>query len=698
MNLFQVIAALSKHPPELDRSSLAQKVLSAFKVIMGSDFSCVIKGVIDTYILPPYFKCTAQVNVDRINSVPYTGLSMNISTLRFCVHSLFLPSFLLFSALSVQASTELPPLTVISSKALNAHNHVSFIDRQQLEDSKASDIFTPLYHSPSVVLNRGKASGINGMTIRGTSGGSGVVTFDGIPIFASFAGFVPLRLFPADVVQSLTVDRGFSTKHSNSHTLGGHVALESRRISDESSQFLIEAGSDDTLKGSIGTGWGDKQNATLVIGRTVISDGQSESSTHTPNEDNDNDRISHALFRADVTFERGNIEASLYYADAKSDTDGPGLTPQFTAAWLDDPNGWLADELLVSQMTVNLDVTGNWHSTLQLGYTRDKQSSEVGTLPTGPISMGITSELTLANWQNQHQLMVRGDTFYKLQWGISSQYQQGNVSKTNQNNSQTLISPEIGLSIEGKNWDINGLTRIDHYDEFGEHKNYALSTNWQLSPALSLWANHGRKYRAPSITERMHPLFGNQALKPEHNAGGEIGLAWQQDNTLHTSLSLYQHAIHDLVVLAVDPATGATRSNNINKVKTTGGELSIEKEWSDRWSSRFNYTYMDAENTDTHLTVAVRPEHRINLSNQWQLTTPLSLRLDLTAHDGFWYDAGNTLWSGSAIKINSVLNYTYNEKTEFYIRADNLTDDDTVELLGFESAHRAVYAGAVVTF
>ena len=592
-------------------------------------------------------------------------------------------------------------VTPVLFESPDTFSNNAMINRQQLEAGKATDIIAPLYGSSSINLMQSKSSGTTSITLRGVSGGQGLVTFDGVPLFANLAGFYSLRNFPSDAVETIQINRGFNQTINNSRTLGGSINLQSRQVRDGVMKLSAEVGNDETLNASIASGWGGIDNVTFVVGRTLISEGDSQSSTYTADADDDNYRMNRVLLRANKEFNRGHIDASLYYINVNEDTDGPGLTPEFKAAWLDDSNGWFSDEVLISQVKAELVLSDNWQSSVQLAYTQDRQDGEVGTfrpiLPIGPFSMNLSSQLALVDWQNQHFFQFDNKLKLDMQWGVSSQRQWADTSQNNLHESHTLLSPNIGVSFSRNNWNINLSSRLDDNNIYGSHGLYSIGTQWQFSSNMSFWANYGRNFRAPGVNERLHPIYGNQSLKAEHNTGGEIGLQWLNDD-LAITFSTYQHNTHDLVVLALNSNTGATSADNVSDVKTQGIEIAIEKKWSTAWQSNLNYTYMDANNSQTHQTVAIRPEHRLNLATTWQITRPLSLRVEVSGHDGFWHDAGNSLWSGSVVKINSVMTYQLNDTSEIYLRADNITDDDAIEIYGFDYPHRSIYLGGNIVF
>jgi len=412
--------------------------------------------------------------------------------------------------------------------------------------------------------------------------------------------------------------------------------------------------------------------------------------------------MSRVLLRGNKEFSGGQIDASFYYINVNEDSDGPGLTPEYTAAWLDDPNGWFTDEVFITQLKAELDLLENWQSSLQLGYTKDKQNGEVGTfrpiVPIGPFSMNLTSQLILADWQNHHQFSLNNKMNIGVQWGVSTQHQDAETSQNNAHEKHTLISPNIGMSLGSNHWKINASFQQDTNTVYGSHSLYSLGAEWQILPAFTAWTNYGKKFRAPGVNERLHPIYGNTELKAEHNSGGEIGIRWHYVDSLQISMSTYLHNTHDLVVLALNPNTGATKANNVTEVKTLGVELAIQQKWNEYWQTNLNYTYMDAKNSQTQSVVAVRPKHRINLTSLWQITSGLSWYIELNSHTGFWHDSSNILWTGSVIKLNSALSYQFNENSEIHFRADNLTEDKSIEIYGFDYPRRSFYVGGSIGF
>ena len=599
---------------------------------------------------------------------------------------------------------DFPALTVHPeqpNQGLSNHS-TSMVTRENLALDKTTDIITHLYRLPSVVLTQGKSSGVTGISLRGASGGQGLVTFDGVPLFASFAGFYSMRLFPSETLDSMSVSRGFDQSVSASRTLGGAIHLRSRRVTDQKTHLQLEAGSQATVNGSLATGLGDdKQNVSTVFGYQHIANGNTQSGIPSTEVDKDNYQLGRALLRADKTFSRGHLDASVYYANIQEEMDGPGFTEDFNVAWTEDPDGWYSEQLWVAQVKGTLDINPYWQSQLQVAYTGNFQEGEIGSLrpivPVGPFSMQLSSELIQADWQNHHHANLSKQLSTNIQWGLLTQYQQAEARATNQQESELLLSPNLALGFAYKDWQIQLKSQWDNYQKYGDHLTYTLGTEWAALPSLSLWANTGTHFRAPGVNERLHPLFGNLELKPESNFGAEVGINWNYQDT-EMALSGYWQNANDLIVLALNSETGAVQANNIAQTETFGIDLNVKQTWFSFWNSELTYSYMHAINTQNQQTLAARPEHRVSLKNDWQIFDPLHLQFVVNANSGLWFDSTNTLWSGAVVRLNAFLSYQVQDNLEFYLRAENLSNDTHAELPGFNYPHRAFYFGTKFDF
>jgi outer membrane cobalamin receptor len=128
-------------------------------------------------------------------------------------------------------------------------------------------------------------------------------------------------------------------------------------------------------------------------------------------------------------------------------------------------------------------------------------------------------------------------------------------------------------------------------------------------------------------------------------------------------------------------------------VEIWGADVQARHRWSSVWETGVNYGYMDAMNSLTHLQVSSRPSQQGGFWNEIQLAQPLKLRVDLNVYGDYWFDGDNKFKASSAARLNALLKYQLTQKTELYVRGENMTDNRSSRILDFNYNGAAVYAG-----
>ena len=198
------------------------------------------------------------------------------------------------------------------------------INREALQASGMSDVNGVLRGQSGLMLNQGSGQMVTGMSLRGAgSGGQGLLTLDGVPLFANFAGFYSLSHYALDALDQVTVTRGVGGERHGSRSLGGAIHLQTRHIADKNVFFHTEGGSYDTLRntagGGLSTGAGD---FSAVAGRNDVFSGISQAQDGA---ERDDFGMTHASANWLKEFNHGSVDASLYFVRTREDNDGPGL-------------------------------------------------------------------------------------------------------------------------------------------------------------------------------------------------------------------------------------------------------------------------------------------------------------------------------------------------------------------------------------
>lgn len=594
-------------------------------------------------------------------------------------------------AIAANDKVSLSPMTVYDDRVypelIEQPRMRNLLNRDDLQAAETPNINAALRSQGGLSLIQGSGQMMTGISFRGAGGGGqGLLTLDGIPLFANFAGFYSLSHYSLDALDKVTVTRGPGGERHGSRSLGGAIHLQTRRLQAKDTFLRLEGGSYDTVRSTAGSGVSSQAgDFSAVVGRSDVFSGISQAQNGS---ERDNFGMTHASGNWSKDFDRGGLDASVYFVRSDEDIDGPGLVlPRRTLGWVDDKRGRFSDETWVAQLRGQYDLTSYWNSSLQFGFTQDRQ--KMASTRINPFT--LTSQLLMLDWKNTHRftLGTHNRNQALVVWGVNSQHQQAlNLPMT-----QTVISPNVRGELVTGAWQWSADARSDHGDSYGDHQVFSLGLSRSLPQNMKVWANGGTGYRQPGVSELLHPVFGNPALKGEHSAGGELGWRWKPLPDSEVKVSAYYQNYRQMITLQLDSRTGSSRAGNIQEADVWGAEMQSQHRWSSIWESGLNYSYMFTQNPITHLQVPARPEHQSVFWNEVQLLQPLTLRLELTAHSGYWFDVANKVKAHSAARVNVLLKYRLSAKTDVYLRGENITDNRTIELNDFSFNGAAFYLG-----
>lgn len=594
---------------------------------------------------------------------------------------------LLFSTGALADDTvSLPSMTIFNDEVSELPTQTQF-DRETLQAVEMPDLNNVLKSQPGVGIIQGSGQMMTGITMRGAGGsGQGLFTLDDVPLFGNFAGFFALSHYPLDALENVTVTHGLATEQQGSRTLGGAIHLHTRRFKDGENFLRLEGGSYATLREAAGGGLKTQAgDFSVVVGRSDVFDGISQARYGS---ERDDFGMTHASGNWVKDFGRGSLNASLYFVRSDEKMDGPGVLPNRIIGWVDDKKGQVLDETWVAQLRGEYDFTKYWNSSLQFGFTQDRQKMVTTLIK----PFAISNQLFMLDWKNTHRLPLDENNQNQalIMWGINTQHQ----NTPNFSTSQTVISPNVGGELVIGEWKWNADARFDNGDVYGNHQVFSLGVNRSLLHNVNAWMKGGTGYRQPGVSELMNPVYGNQNLQGESNTGGEIGLSWHPLPKSEIKISGYYQNYQQLITLQSDSKTGLVRTNNVAEADVWGAELQTQHRWSARWESGLSYGYMSAVNPITHLSVPSRPEHQGVFWNEVQLLQPLKLRVELNVHGDYWFDVANQIKANTAPRINALLKYQLTPKTDLYVRGENLSNERTPEITSnFNFNGAAFYLG-----
>lgn len=462
----------------------------------------------------------------------------------------------------------------------------------------------------------------------------------------------------------------------------------------------LEGGSFGSLKESANADLANADHSlNLTVGRDDLFDGTHWADSRQGNSERD-DFHAHqlALHLLDRFSERFKIDSSVYYVNSDSGVDKIGLirpTPEFAS--VDDP-GRLKQEIWLTQSTATIDLHSKWRSELQLGYTEHRVNAVIGDVLPGsaPYLIGFDNRLSLARWKNSHRFWLDAQQKRGLQfnWGGEGLYEQGRSLSTHFTGQRGTGGGFANLQGDWDDWRATLAVRADHFDDYGAHAVYHAGLSWQMTPDWQWFVSGGTGYRAPSFNEMLMWPTANSQLKPEQSVGVETGIRWQPSDNTQFSINYFHNRYIDLIKVERSAVPlGLYLINNIPHAQVQG----LETQWSTRWNkqltSGIDYTWTDAENTDTGKPIPRQPQHIARFWGEWSWqTVPLKLWTQ-GIYRGASFDTGGSAAIGDSFNLDLQLSYQVNTPLSLYLRGENLTDNRQPQVIGWGMAGAAVYGG-----
>ena len=624
---------------------------------------------------------------------------------------------LLFSPLSSPAGetgTTLPKITVhphdATFSAPSAGQNTTLFDEADLAIGHERTVDEVLRGEPGVTVTKSGAFGVGTLSLRG-AGGQGLLTLDGLPVADSAPGVVNLNALLPDGLQSLEVDRGFGPASQTFSALGGAIRMTSREATIDSADLRVEGGTfgflKETLRGNLK---GEDARLAVTVNRSDAFDGAFHAQKDNGNPERDPFHGTQALFRAGYDFSDDlSWDGSMLFRDSWNAFDAFGIR-NGALALVDEKGAFFAEENWMAQNSLKARLSDAWLSRLQLGYTHTRNHAEVMGL-----KLGYTTDLYLARWENDQRLWQgTGDDALHLVWGAEGRHENAHAPTLvpvapfvfapgetfAEERSQQAGFAETRFRYGKLSGDVG--VRYESYSRFDDHALLHAGLAWQFTPEWKLRANGGNGFRIPGYGERLFPLLGNFAVKPERGAGGDLGLEWQPATRARLNLTGFYNRYDDLVIVTWNPIPSAQIPcigeclSNLPNASIAGLEAAGEIAFNDQWRGGAAYTYTDSRNLDNNRRVPFRPRDVVRLWGEWRLPDlPVTLWAEGLYRGRTYNDVDNTLDVDDSLRFNAQMSYQIAPSLDLYVRGENLSNDKTPDAFSFDFPGAAVYGGVV---
>ncbi len=218
-----------------------------------------------------------------------------------------------------------------------------------------------------------------------------------------------------------------------------------------------------------------------------------------------------------------------------------------------------------------------------------------------------------------------------------------------------------------------------------------------------LRASVGTGAKAPTLFQRFSPQYGSPDLNPERSVGIDAGVDQDLfDGRFTMSATVFANRFRNLINFVSGSPCLATQSGcyvNVQRASTSGVELSARANLVEGWLSATGaYTYLQAKDVITNLTLARRPQHSGRLAFQITPTPKWLIEPSITMVSGRFSGNNETNRLAPYARLDIYTEYRFDQTWKTYARVENVTNARYQEVYNYGTTGRAFYVGLGATW
>nr|WP_298926147.1 TonB-dependent receptor [uncultured Erythrobacter sp.] len=620
------------------------------------------------------------------------------------------------SANDQQAVDDMPSeLLVVASRAENLDlsrytGSILRLSREQLEQRQTRDIADILRDVPGVAVS--SVAGQTQIRLRGSEANHVLILVDGIEVSDPFAGEFDLGTLQAEVGASVDVLRGPQSALYGADAIGGVVAYQSASGAELNGLGgRVEAGTNDTLNGSVRFGIGD-YNADLAVNATVVStDGEPNARDGT----RDLGRNSYTLsgkgsVRLTETLQARAAARFIRTEGDFNNSDFDDTQPTFGLI-IDTPETRFENEAIYALAGVKLDTfNGAWTHDFSAQLADIKRD----TFGAFGRSGGSEGERLKASYVSAAEINSGNATHFITFAADWEQEQFRNNDPFGTAFAGTREIENIGLvgeyRFEGGDFDLSAALRHDINDRFSDETTFRVGAGYNVADGTRLRVSAGSGIKNPGFFELFGffdgQFIGNADLQPEKSTGWEVGIDQSIANgKASVSLTYFDSTLENEIFTTFPaPTFVATPANRQTDSKRRGVEVSANAVLGSGFSIDAAYSYLDAK--EDGIEEVRRPDHIASAALNWTASDDGASATLVIRHNGETEDLAftdpsfipvrETLDDFTLVNLSGEVRLT--EGVNLFGRVENLLDQTYEQVFSFVSPGRTATAGIRARF
>jgi len=603
------------------------------------------------------------------------------------------------------------------------------IDEERIDLTTSKNVSDALDTLPGVFLNVGTRNE-QVYNVRGFDQRYVPIFFDGIPIYVPNDGYVDAGKLPTANISQITLTKGNSSVLYGLNTMGGAINILSKKPEKEiETKFDLGGQQSNTFDSNLYVG--SKQDLFYVAANVgyLNSDGYRVSSNMQvgPNQGHGTRNNS------DVSQTNGSVKFGFTPAEGHEYAIGVnhidsewGVPPDAYATTRPDLKWWrftdwkkdtyylIGDSKITDKLSSKIRIYHDTYYNILDSYDNNTYSTQ-----TRPYAFHSTYD----DHTNGGSLTLRGAYIPQNITSFSFHYKD-DVHKEQDNRGaawETYETEYFSFGLEddyeiienlsfvvGASYDMqkpkyaNGASVRDEDNAFNPQG----GIHYTVLKDLGLHFSVGKKTRFPTLHELYSGRLGqnepNPDLSSEESINYELGAEKPLPGRNFVGLNLFYSDVKNLIVNKELPS-GLDQYQNIGKATFKGLEFTFKSMFIPRNTFELSYTYLNSEDRSPNRTsdhLEERPEHKVYVSDLYQLTEWLALFGKLEYYSKQWYEDSRAGWQelDGFVTFDFKLIGTVSDHLTLEAGVKNLFDEDYSLSYGYPREGRTIFGVLRTTF
>lgn len=565
----------------------------------------------------------------------------------------------------------------LSQLTTETGSSVSILDAADLEALGFNFAADALAAVPGVtVTQNGAFGGLANVRIRGAASEQTLVLMDGVPVNdpSTPGGGYDFSRMDSGTIERIEVLRGPQSALWGSDAIGGVVSIiTSEPQAGTGGNAYADFGSFATRHGGASIGHAGDAGNFRIAATAMSSDGISKADKTNGNTESDGFESRTLSAKGGLNLPGGaRLQTDILSGTATTDFDGYSFGAQGSVADGDQTSETEDFTANVSLLLPGLG--GRLEHQFLAGHSQiDRQNFSAG-------ASTFQAEGSRAIYRYQGTLAM--DERNTLAFGAEHEQSETSVDDVSING---LFAVHEFKPVE--NITLTGGLRTDRHERFGSELTARAGAAVNLNSNLVLRASWGSGFKAPTLFQTTFFCCGatepNSGLMPESSTAFDTGFEWRSpDGRISFGATAFSQSTENLINFSF----GIGGYENIAEVDSTGAEFHGGLALTEKISLSANYALINAKDGSGNPLIQV-PRHSGDLNLQFDSGGALSGML-LLRHNGSepsFEGGGLDSWT----RIDLTSRYRISERLEFFLRLENLLDEQYQQILGYGTPGRS---------